>query len=72
MTSFASKIREKMESHAYCDGLNAFQCGYFNKIVKSPYPEGSKADQEWLDGFYDAWFMRIATGGSYEPRDRSV
>lgn len=67
MTSFKEKIKEKLESHAYCMGLEAFQNGYTDKIVKSPFDAGSKADKEWLDGFYDAWYMRIMTGGKYEP-----
>lgn len=69
MTSFAIKMKEKMESHAYCMGVNAFHVGYSDKVVKSPFEADSKADKEWLDGFYDAWYMRIMTGGSYEPRD---
>lgn len=50
-------------------GVNAFQVGYHKKMVRSPFEEDSQADKEWLDGFYDAWYMRIITGGSYEPRD---
>lgn len=69
MTSFAIKMKDKMESQAYCMGVNAFQVGYHKKVVRSPFEEDSQADKEWLDGFYDAWYMRIITGGSYEPRD---
>lgn len=67
MTSFALKIKDKMESQAYCMGVNAFQAGYH--VVESPFDKDSKADKEWLDGFHDAWYMRIITGGSHEPRD---
>lgn len=69
MTSFANKMKEKMESHAYCMGVDAFQDGYTGKVVKSPFDADTKADTEWLDGFYDAWYMRIVTGGKYELRD---
>lgn len=66
MTSFKKKIQKKSESHAYCQGVDAFQNGYTSKIVRSPYEEGSVANREWLDGFYDALYMRIITRGKYE------
>lgn len=67
MVSFRQEIEKKKESHAYCMGIDAFQSGgYKEKMVKSPFPEDSAADKEWLDGFYDAWYMRIVTGGKYE------
>lgn len=66
MVSFREEIEKKRESHAYCMGIDAFQAGYTKKMVQSPFPEDSSANKEWLDGFYDAWYMRIVTGGKYE------
>lgn len=66
MASFKKEIEKKRESQAYCEGIDAFQSGYDKKIVRSPFELDSKADKEWLDGFYDAWYMRIVTGGKVE------
>lgn len=55
MASFKAKIEEKEESYAYLLGAEAFQKGL---SMQGPYDRGSKADQEWVDGYLDAMFIR--------------
>lgn len=62
MTSFREKVKKKKESEAYCDGIAFYKSGKREKLVKSPYESNSKADLDWLDGFYDAWYMDIVLG----------
>jgi len=55
VTSFSSKIKEKMDQHAYCLGINACNAGY--PMGVSPYEGGSKLDKDWVDGYLDALFI---------------
>jgi len=63
VTSFQKKIEENKFRHAYCQGIEAFRDGYMKKIVLSPFEKGTMEDLEWLDGFYDAWYLNIVTRG---------
>ena len=55
MVSFKAKIEEKEESYAYLLGAEAFHNG---KSMQGPYERNSKADQDWVDGYLDAMFLR--------------
>jgi len=55
VTSFQAKIEKKEESYAYLLGVEAFQSG---KSMQGPYERNSKADQDWVDGYLDAMFLR--------------
>lgn len=63
MTSFKDKVLKKREIDAYKEGTEAYRNGKREKLLRSPYTKDSKADWDWLDGFYDAWYMDIVTGG---------
>jgi len=63
MVSFREEIQKKRESLAYCQGMDSFRDDHTR--VVSPYEKDTVADRDWLDGFYDAWYMRIITGGRY-------
>lgn len=56
MTSFKSKIKEIEQSHAYYLGAEACMAG--NRMDSSPFDRGSKADEEWVDGYLDAMFLK--------------
>ena len=55
MTSFSSKIKEKEFEYAYYSGALAFMEG---KSMTSPYERGSAQDEDWVDGYLDAMYMR--------------
>lgn len=59
MTSFKQEIERKKENEAYALGAKAFSGQYEQKVVLSPFEKGSKADIEWLDGFFDAWYVNM-------------
>lgn len=59
MTSFKQEIEKKKESHAYALGAKAFHEGYMHKLVVSPFEKNSTPDLEWLDGFYDSWYINM-------------
>lgn len=54
MTSFKSKIEALQASYALAEGAKAFVSGsHIN-----PYTKGSKAYEEWQDGWEEARFLR--------------
>lgn len=63
MVSFLEQIEKKRESEAYCLGGDAFHPKYDFDNVVSPFVKDSPADKEWRDGFHDAWYIHIVTGG---------
>lgn len=56
MTSFKKKIEENTHSYAYALGVEAFYKGL--AMNASPYDRGSKPDEDWIDGYLDAMFLR--------------
>lgn len=55
LTSFKEKLEKNKENHAYLQGVEA---AYRRDKMSSPFERGSEADEEWLNGFLDATFMR--------------
>lgn len=55
MTSFQAKIEKNKENRAYMAGVAA---AYSNEKMASPFPKGSEAESEWIDGYLDAVFLR--------------
>ncbi len=55
MTSFKAKLEKNKENYAYITGV---QAAYSNEKMASPYPKGSEAESQWLDGYLDAVFLR--------------
>lgn len=55
MSSFKAKIEKKEETYAYVLGVQAFRDG---KSMQGPYERGSSTDQDWVDGYLDAMFLR--------------
>lgn len=58
MISFQSKIDQNKQNHAYMMGV---QAAYSNQKMTGPFPEGSDADEQWLEGYLDCVFMRNLT-----------
>lgn len=63
MVNFKEKALKKREVGAYKEGTEAYRNGERNKLLRSPYEKDSKADWDWLDGFYDAWYLDVVIGG---------
>lgn len=61
MVKFCDILKRKSESEAYMNGVDDFYDRLSNKTLimrlVSPYIEGSKADEDWLDGYMDAYFL---------------
>lgn len=55
MTSFSSKIKEKRNEHAYYLGTCAYAEGL---SMQNDYEQGSKLDEDWLNGYLDAMYLR--------------
>lgn len=55
MTSFKAKLEKNKENHAYILGVEAFQNGL---SMDGPYERNSKADEDWIDGYLDAMFIK--------------
>lgn len=54
MTSFRAKIEEYEKTHAYMQGVDAFNA----KIAaECPYAFRSKEYDEWYDGYLDAEYI---------------
>jgi hypothetical protein len=61
MPNFGDKLKGKRDSHAYVMGCKAYHAGY--PPSHSPYSASSEHGREWLDGYFDAWFL--VTGVNY-------
>jgi hypothetical protein len=55
LTSFQEKLEKNKENHAYVLGAEAASKGL---SMEGPFPRGSDADVEWVDGYLDAIFLR--------------
>ena len=56
MASFKEKLERNKEKHAYVLGAKAAMDGY--SIDVRPFQHDVFVDQEWLDWFIDAAFMK--------------
>ena len=56
MISFKEKIEVKSYAYAYLLGVDALSKGL--AMNTSPYDRGSKPDEDWVDGYLDALFVR--------------
>jgi hypothetical protein len=56
MASFKDKIKRASHPFAYALGVEAFYKGL--AMDASPYDRGSKPDEDWVDGYLDAMFLR--------------
>lgn len=52
MTSFQVKLADKLKSHAYMQGVDAFKLK-----ISCIYSQGTKEYEEWHSGFEDAEFL---------------
>lgn len=41
----------------YREGVDFYYNRELNKLLRSPYPLDSPKDLDWLDGYFDAWFL---------------
>lgn len=62
MPTFQELIQKINEKHAYTLGAEAFKSAMDRsalppKKLRSPFDIGSKAEEEWLDGYMDAFFV---------------
>lgn len=60
--NFNELIDKNKEKHAYVLGAKAFTSlvdskSVPNKVLVSPFEQGSAADNEWLEGYCDAFFV---------------
>jgi hypothetical protein len=55
VTSFQAKLEKNKENHAYVLGADAAHKG---ESMVGPFERGSKADQEWIEGYIDSVFLR--------------
>lgn len=60
MISFKKEIEKRQEVHAYYQGVKACLDG--KAMNTSPYDRGSRPDEDWVDGFLDAMFIKRITG----------